>query len=297
MFSQLFGSFLLRQEVVTPEQLMEAISATETSHIHIGTAAMYCDLLSPAEVDCIIAVCKEEQKSFAEAATNLGYLTADQVRGLKAEKIPDYVLMGEILVRSGVITNEQLQTLMVDYQNENEFYDLEINSENQAAVNKLVERFFLVSDIPITQQSILYLQLLFNNLVRHIGDDFAPLAPIRCTEYATNFCVSQSFSGPVNCTTRIDMTQDVAQSFATRYAGEEMKPFSEYIAASIEDFINLHNGLFVVNISNENSVEITLNPPKTENEQMLIFDEETFIIPLVYSFGKVQLLVSFYSKM
>ncbi len=296
MYSQLFGSFLLRREVISPEQLMEAISTAEQSHLHVGTAAMYCNILSPAEVDAIIDHSKEEGKSFAEAAKSLGYLSDDQIRQLKAERIPDYVLIGETLVKQGAISNGELESLIVDYQNETEFYDLDLNEENQAAVNKLVERFFLISDVPVNKQSVLYLQLLFNNLVRHIGDDFTPAAPIRCAEYATNFCVSQRFHGQINCTTRINMDKDVAIEFASRYANEAFDEFDEYVSASVEDFINLHNGLYVVNISNDSSVEITLDPPIVEDEQMLVFNEETFIIPLEYSFGKVSVLVNFFSK-
>lgn len=64
----------------------------------------------------------------------------------------------------------------------------------------------------------MYMELMFNNLVRFIGDDFTPLTPIPCDEFPVNYCVSQRIHGKVNCISRVDMEEDVAIAFASRYA-------------------------------------------------------------------------------
>ena len=42
---------------------------------------------------------------------------------------------------------------------------------------------------------------------------------------------------------------------------EELYEFDEYVSASMEDFLNLHNGLYSVNMSNDYSMELHLQPP------------------------------------
>lgn len=81
------------------------------------------------------------------------------------------------------------------------------------------------------------------------------------SEYMTNYCVTQKDEGLLSFNSGVDMSKSVAIAFASRYAKEEFHEFDEYVKASIEDFLNLHNGLFNVNMSNEFSLELNLCPP------------------------------------
>lgn len=294
MYSQLFGSYLLSKEAVTPEQLADAIAKAGDSHIKLGTLAIHKGLMVASEVDEVCFLQTREDKRFGEIAIDKGYLTEEQVRELLMSQIPDYLLLGQCLVESGALSNTSLETLMVDYQTENEMYDMDMNVESKEKITKLIERFFLVAEVPVTEYSIMYMELMFNNLVRFIGDDFTPLSPVPCSEYPVNYCVSQALHGKVNCISRIDMTKDVAIAFASRYAKQNFDEFDEYVQASMEDFMNLHNGLFIVNVSNEFSVELTLDPPMVENTEALSLAEASFVIPIVYPFGTIHLITSLY---
>ena len=133
--------------------------------------------------------------------------------------------------------------------------------------------------------------LIFSNLIRFVGEDFTPLAPVPCTEYTTTYCVTQSISGPVTLTSGVDMEPDVAMAFASRYAKMEFTEFDEYVSASLEDFLNLHNGLFSVNMSNMYSEEIQLEPPMHEESPVIEMAEDSFVMPVIYPFGTVYLLI------
>lgn len=222
------------------------------------------------------AFCRPEKiRRFGEVAIERGYLTEDQVRELLKTQIPDFLLFGQCLVDDGAISYEELQTLVLDYEAENEMYDIDLNIESKEKITQLIERFFLVAEVPITEYSIMYMELMFNNLVRFIGDDFTPLTPIPCDEFPVNYCVSQRIHGKVNCISRVDMEEDVAIAFASRYAKTTFTEFDEYVQASIEDFINLHNGLFMVNMSNEHSIELSLDPPSVDTTEALSLSSTT----------------------
>ena len=139
---------------------------------------------------------------------------------------------------------------------------------------------------------LIYMNLLFNDLVRFIGFDFTPLTPVFDTSFDTNYCITQRITGVLPLLTAIDMEPETAITFAGRYAKMDFNKFNEYVKASLEDFINLHNGLFSVNMSNTYSKEAELDPPEHTTEKTLKLSNEAFIVPIIYPFGTVYFIVS-----
>ena len=88
------------------------------------------------------------------------------------------------------------------------------------------------------------------------------------------------------------MEPTTAVGFASRYAKMEFTEFDEYVKASLEDFLNLHNGLFSVNMSNEVSMELTLDPPAQETDPVLTLSDNAFVIPVIYPFGTIYLILT-----
>ena len=68
--------------------------------------------------------------------------------------------------------------------------------------------------------------------------------------------------------------------------------FDEYVQASMEDFLNLHNGLFNVNISNSYNVELGLEPPVSGEKQAISGGAHMYIFPALFPFGVVNIVVS-----
>lgn len=294
MYSQLFGSYLLRKNVITTEQLLHAINSSSQAHIKLGTLAIHNGYMVSAEVDEVCYLQTREDKRFGEIAVERGYLTTEQVKEMLSSQIPDYLLLGQCLVDEGAMTTNDLEHYILDYESESELCEMDLNEESNDKVRHLLERFFMIAEIPISNYSIIYIELLFNNLVRFIGEDFTPMTPIPCEEYPLDHCVTQSLRGKINCTARMDMSQETAVSFASRFVGEEFEVYDEYVQAALEDFMNLHNGLFVVNMSNTESMELDLEPPTTEENDLLTLAPASFMIPINYPFGVLRFLVSIY---
>ena len=291
MYAQFFGSYLLNNKIVTPDQLSEAISKLKESRMKLGTLAMHQGLMTANEVDEICYIQSREDKRFGEIAIERDYLTDEQVEELLHAQNPDYLLLGQNLVDMGLISNEQLQDLLLDYQNDTEIYDMDL--ENQAHFDQLVKKFLIVSEDNLDEYAKSYLKLLFNDFVRFIGEDFTPMAPVPATEYPVNYCVKQVINGDLNATTYIDMPKETAIEFASRYASMDFDEFNEYVKASVEDFLNLHNGLYGVNISNQNSVELALEPPTSVDEDIIELDDDSYVIPFIYPFGTLHLIINF----
>ena len=136
-----------------------------------------------------------------------------------------------------------------------------------------------------------YLELLFNNLVRYIGDDFSTLPPSICNEFATEYCISQTIEGTFVVNTYLNMDEATALAFAERYSGESYHEVDEYVLASIEDLLNLQNGLFIVNASNESLRDFSIGIIEQHQNTITTFKPTTFLFPICYSFGIIYFIM------
>ena len=101
----------------------------------------------------------------------------------------------------------------------------------------------------------------------------------------------QKINGSISFVTAIEAEDNAYIDFAARYAGEPLNCIDEMTNASVGEFLNLQNGLFTVNVSNDSSTELTLTPPEHIAEDKLTFRIDTVHIPLLYSFGEIHFFI------
>jgi hypothetical protein len=293
MFAQFFGNYLLSRNVVTKEQLLDAMQKMSSSKVKLGTLAIHAGYMTADEVDKVFIMQTHQDKQFGELAVQEGYLTEEQVAELVKKQNIDYLNLGQVLLDEGILDNTQLQNYIIDYQSENELYDFDYSADTKDNIQQLIDKFFVVTERALSDYEKSYLQLLFHSLVRFIGEDFTLAPPMLCKEYPTNFCISQNILGEFSLNTYMDMPESTCIEFASRYVGDKFTEFDEYVQSSIEDFLNLHNGLFNVNVSNDYSLELQLSPPIVEKDELLTFSSEAYLIPVVYPFGTIHFIMEF----
>ena len=291
MFSQFFGNYLFSNGHVTKEQLLPALERQSKTSIQVSTLALYSGYMSAQEIQHVIQLQQEEGKKFSEIAINYGYMNQHQVMDLLNTKVPDFLILGQILIKDGVFTYEEFENILTDYRSHAEFLDFELDEENRNDFHRLIEDFSIVSEVAIPNFGKTYLELLFNNLVRHIGDDFSTLPPSLCTEIATEHCISQKIDGPYIVNTYFNMDETTALAFAERYSDETYTEVDEYVIASIEDLLNLQNGLFIVNASNDSSKEFRIGTIEQHPNTIASFEKDTFLFPICYSFGIIYFIM------
>ena len=136
-----------------------------------------------------------------------------------------------------------------------------------------------------------YLTLLFNNITRFIGNDFTPYREFIMTEPGALKYFSQNITGPFSACSAVYASEEALIGMASRYAQEEFNEFDEYVQASICDFLNLHNGVFTVNMSNEMQMELMLEPP-LEDTCELNFANTVYCVPVSFPFGTINFIIS-----
>lgn len=259
MHTQFFGNYLINKCAITSQQLLHALEA------HSAKDGFRDSFMG----DSKIGDAEDE------------------------EQIPDYLLLGQILVNQGVLNPAQLEKYLSDYHNECKILDLNFNTEQNNVIQKLLAEINAINaDIPIEYISD-YLMLLFQNLVRYVESNFTPLSILKMNEISASHCVTQQLEcGKFRVASALNMEDVTAISFASRYAGEHFDGLDEYVQASMEDFLNLHNGLYMVNLSNEHALELSLLPPKVQDHKFLSPNTNTFLFPILFPFGLVYFICS-----
>ena len=293
MFVQFFGGFLLNKGAVTREQLIDAMEKESTSHIQLGTLAMHAGLMDAEQIEDVRISQTHTDKRFGEICVDKGYLTESQVDELLASQYPKYLLLGQVLEEQGVFDQNTFNHLVQEYITENSIPMEDLSNKNESSIPSLVRDY--CSEFPSINKEyqLAYIELLLNNLIRFIGSDFTLLHPVVYTSgYPARKYATQKITGSYPLSVVLDMTEDSAIQFASRYASEKFDSFDEYVQASMEDFLNLHNGLFNVNISNSYSDELGLEPPMSGEKGQIENQAPMYVFPALFSFGIVNIVLS-----
>lgn len=292
MYTQFFGNYLLSKEYITNEQLFDALKEKSQKHTRLGTLAIHSGLMTAAEVDSVIVEQTHQDKKFGELTIEMGYLTDEQVKTLLNIQSPDFLLLGQILLDKGIIDNTTLEKIIKDYRHENEISDLDMVLEDKESVENLIEHFFSETSLKPSALDKMYIELLFNSFIRFVGDDYTPLSAELCENFNADCVVRQDICGEYAISTYIGMNQTTAINFASRYVKENFSVYDEYVQASLDDFLNLNNGLFTVNCSNEKALELTLSAPEHLDGEPLTF-KKAYKLKVLYPFGTVHFIIEF----
>ena len=171
MFTQFFGSYLLNRKIVSPANLRVALEKKDTTRVKLGVLAI-----------------------------NAGYITEAQVEELLSSQKTGCLLLGQALVDMGCLTNEEFETVLNDYKKENRLTDKDFSSESNEKTENVISSFFAIEG-EYKDYCSEYVNVLFKNLIRFVGDDFTPLQS--AVTDSNDTAVIQEFCGDFNAVSAI----------------------------------------------------------------------------------------------
>ncbi len=289
MFTQFFGNYLLNEGLVTKEQLSEALELQKTTRLKLGVLAINAGYLTAAQVEEIHIAQQRVDKRFGDIAVSLGYLTEEKVNELLGGQKMGHLLLGQALVDKNYMTNAQFESALNSYKKANSLDDSDFTGPQNEKIEKVIREFYNFSGKKEEKSLTDYVSLTFKNIIRFIGDDFTPVTAEIEKEFTSKWMASQQISGKTNLFTAIEGNDKSFVGFASRYAQEEFTENDAMVKDCVSEFLNLHNGLYVINVSDETGVELSLNPQIVGNE-LLIAADEVYKIPICFPFG----VISFY---
>lgn len=293
MFTQFFGNFLLNDNYVNREQLIQGLQAKSNTRMKLGILAINSGYMTASQVEKLHLMQFHQNKRIGGLAVEMGYMTTEQVEELLNSQIAGYLLLGQALVDLEFLSNTDFEKAIASYKSKYSLTDSDIDNASEDKIAKMIQTFCDFSSSSNDSLYSIFISLLINNLVRFVGDDFVILEPIHSLNQSDNLYIStQSIRGKLNTTTALVTDDKTLIAFASRYAGEELTEIDEYVTSSACDFLNLNNGLFTVNVSNDYQIELSLTPPETTKYTDNSILDNSFILPVSYPFGIINFVIT-----
>ncbi len=287
MFTQFFGSYLLNKKFVTSEQLKDALDYQKSVHLKLGVLAVNAGFMSVDQVNAVHSQQAKVDKKFGEIAIDMGFLDDLKLNTLLSTQKTGHLLLGQALVDRGYMNLEKFKEAVEGYKKE---YSITNESLQKEDIDEIVKNYYKFSGSVKADLLKQYTSLLIRNIIRFIDDEFKPLEVSSVKEYKSNWIAIQDINGEEALFTAIAADEKPFIGFAEKYAGEKFEAADEYTQASVGEFLNLVNGLFLVNMSN-NNIELELDPQVVEKDKSLNL-YNAFSVPFEFSFGKVEFIIA-----
>jgi len=288
VFTQYFGQYLLNKRYLTLEQLHDGLENQKETRLKLGVLAVNAGYMSADEADKINEAQKKFDKRFGELAVDLGYLKEEQVEELLSSQKFEHLLLGQALVDKGYMTLQEFEKSINEYKKDYSISDKDFEAIQRDDVGELVNTFIKFEGSK--NENILkdYLALFTRNIIRFIDTEAILSEVIKVEEYECKFTAKQKISGEVSLSTFIEAEEDSFIKFASKYAEEELNAVDEMVEASIGEFLNLQNGIFLVNMSNT-GVDLEMTPQEVFSN---IKVNNVYKISVDLSFGKISILIA-----
>lgn len=290
MFAQYFAGYLFEKNILTKKQLVDGLKSMKKSRVKLGVLAINAGYLTVEQVEQLHRKQTAVDMRFGDLAVDMGFLTQKQVDELLAIQPSQHLLLAQTLVDHEYIKNIQLANALNEFKSKYDLTDFDMSNMDEKRAIAFITKYYNLAEEKNADKIASYIVLLLNNLIRFIGDDFVPIELDRRISCSDAVCIEQNISGELPFHTMLEGDEITYIQFASRFAGEEIPVFDEYSKAAGADFLNLQNGLYMVNMSNNHNIELKLHPTSVKIGDS-DYDNGMCCIPIMYAFGNVNFVI------
>ena len=287
MFNQLFGNYLVNEEIISNNKLRELLEKTSKQRVKLGTIAVAEGYLSQEEADEVNHLQKKTDKRFGDIAVEQGYLEEEQVEYLLSQQSNPFMQFIQLLFEDDLLAPNELEWSLNDFQEQNGFTDDEMDALKQDDLDAIVNLFALAYKPYVTD----LVGLLLRNLIRFVTDDFYIGHIERVDEVSSNSIVMQRIFGDntIYLGVLASDTDDGFISFAEIFANEKFKKINSLVFDSINEFVNMTMGLFATNLSYE-KIRMDMEPPCAYTNQVV--QGKAYILPMYVQGKRIDIYVA-----
>lgn len=287
MFGQFFGDYLMKCNLITKTQFDEIIGYQKSIRAKLGTIAVSEKLLTVKQAEEINNLQTKMDKRFGDIAIEHNYLTETQVEQLLNRQGYPYLQFVQALIDKNGMSLEDIHKYLLNYKEENNFSDSELESIKSGDIDKITPIF-------VTFENSLYKEhvgLALRNIIRFIDNEILIRKSYSVTEYAFGNLAIQFLRGEHNILFGFAGKEDNLLSIANPYAKEDFTEVDEDAFDSVCEFINCINGLFASKLSDDD-INIDMLPPVSYNGQKLVSNGDIYVLPVVIKGSEIDLLFS-----
>ena len=276
MANRQFSQYLLSRGILTSDNAGRILAKSLHAIPKLSVIALENGLITPEQADKLLGV-----NTFIRTALSEHDLNAEQLDELK-KTVPDRsACVGQVLLDEGMVDLSTLAEL---------FEQSKVTHSNSVsdAVNRMLEKqnldteeYFYIGE---------YVELFMRAIKRFTHTEVLVI-PNEDFEVAdTTYLTYQTMGGSLRLTAGCRMTGSIMLDMASRFSGDIQTEVNEMAIDCIEEFCNVVNGRYIVNMSGHNH-DMDLDMPRTV-ENGIPAGDDVLSFRVVTEYGEYELYLS-----
>lgn len=273
MFGQLFGNYLVKENILEESQLKQILNEQSKTRVKLGTIAVAEKLLTQEQADEINQAQMQMDKRFGDIAVEKGYISEQDIQVLLEKQGSPYMKFLQLLVENTDIKISKIDGYIDDFKAENGFNDAELDALKKDDIDAIVPVFAFASKPYITE----LVALILRNITRFVSSDYyiGQIQSVKQFEYR-NFA-GQKCEGDYDICIGI-ATKNGNESFekvAAGFTGDKFSLMSADVYDAVGEFVNCISGLFASSLKD---VRLEIMPQFAYENQVAVGD--AYIVPV-----------------
>lgn len=291
MVAIILGTYLQKKGLLTYDQLENLLLQQRKVHVKLGLIAVAEGLMTQEEADKINGMQAAMDKRFGDIAIEQGNLTEGEVEALLKEQGNAYLKFAQALEDQQLMTVEQLEQCMMDFQVENQmtFSDMEdIKSDD---VDRILPLY-----IPAGQEKYLdTMGTALRTILRCVDTEIYLEKAYVASECEGENGAIQYIDGERRLTYGMIGKGQALLPVACAFGKEDFQEMNEDALDAIGELLNCISGLYANGIS-RGGVCVELYPPEYSTDISGITCDEMLVLPLYIKGQKIHFAVAMENK-
>jgi hypothetical protein len=210
--------------------------------------------MTAEQVEAVHQAQTRMDKRFGEIAIELEFIQEDIIEELLSAQPSAHLALGQALIDHEIMRYEAFSSALFQYKQENSLSDEQFKAIVNGDIEALLEAELLKAGISGDSVLVDYISLFAKNMIRFIDSDIRMEIGQTSDSQAYDWVALQSIQSEdysVERTTAMAGSEQAFLRLASIYAQETVGAPGEMMEAAIGEFLNLHNGIYLVNRSNQ----------------------------------------------
>lgn len=275
MIASIVGNYLRDVGLLTEEQLYDLLAEHRKVRAKLGIIAVAEGLMTQEEAERVNRLQAIMDMRFGDIAVEEGYLTEGQVETLLKKQGNAYLAFAQALENQQLMLVEQLEQLLIDFQQDNNFTDSDMEKLKSDDVDQILTLF-----IPLGGEKYEKIaSVAIRTIVRLIDLDVCIGKGYLTTSKEIQNGAIQAVEGASGFTTGMVGDGNALCNLASAYGQEIFNTIDEDALDAVGEVVNCINGLVATSMeSMDNTLELC--PPEYSIEAEVVTAKEMLVLPL-----------------
>lgn len=251
MAVKFFGQFLVEQNIVSRDALVEAIDLQDQKNLKLGEMAVAMGFITQADIERAHNAQMSKDMRLGDLLVEMGFLTLTQLNDVITRQKNTHLYIGEALVQIGALSSENLQKHLADFKADQAQY-----------VSDRIELPVEIANGKIWEMTA---DLTYKMITRVLDLQFRPGKCLVVEVLPPNFMMAaMDFNGDVEARYLVSVSEGLQKSVAKAILHEESVDGEsvEVLEDTVMEFVNVVCGNVAAKAS-QSGVVMNIDPPVT----------------------------------